>query len=414
MSKKPSIYLSIFLALLCCHEAKSQRTDTLYFNANWQICEKPFASYYRFGNIVTEGMWYYQGRVLDYYNNDTLQMEGSYSDSGTREGVFRFYYTNGKMLASGAFFGVQQKGLWEFYHPNGKLKLKLDYAGDGKNYIILEFRDSSGVPLLQNGTGEFQIPVSFMNGAATYTLVGHMKNGKREGIWEYRDFHPIRREWVTVMTEEFSDDKFKEGIVYKVYPTTTVSSRHKTPTDRISLIGFEKFIPTESFAKDPISFRDMQLDNDLLEYLQTRKSPTYAVDSSSYAKSMIGILEILNTASITRFFSKPGKVYGGEVVFTLTDSGAIQNVEVYGNLDDKEKEQMIFFARKFKNIRDITTEAEELNDERKIYFFSLFMADFIPKWYLQYFPAHYFFFSPWPYRATIDKIKAIRKKPKKN
>lgn len=414
MRKRIPIHQLLFVLVLCNSPIYAQRPDTLYFNANWQICEKPFASYYRFGKIVTDNMWYYEGRVVDHYINDTLQMEGHYADSGAKQGIFRFYYLNGNLSAAGMFAANKQAGTWEYYYSNGLLKLKLDYAGDGKNYKVLEYRDSTGTELLKDGSGQFQMPVSFMNGAAIYTLTGHLKNGKKDGLWEYRDFHPLRQEWVTVISEEYKNDRLQEGTIYRVYPTTSVSSRYNTPNERIGLPEFEKFRLTEAFAKDPTTFKNSQFDNDLLEYLETGKPPTYQYDTASYAESMVSVLTKLNASSITGFFSTPGKIYGGEIVFTLTDSSLIKEVEVYGNLDPKEKEQMIFFIRRFKKIQDITPETDELNEEHKIYFFTLFIADFVPAWYRSYFPKEIFFFSPWPYRATIDRLKAKRKKTKKS
>jgi|CXWL01.1.fsa_nt_gi antitoxin component YwqK of YwqJK toxin-antitoxin module len=390
--------------------AASQAADTLFLNANWRICEKPLASYYRFSRIIIDTNWYYQGRVLDFYMNDTLQMDGNYSFIGLKEGLFRFYYPDGKLMTRGQYMNNERIGIWDNFYSNGELQIKTEYAGDGKNFTVLEYHDSTGKVLAKDGTGKFEITISYWNNMGTYKLVGEIKNGKKAGIWNYYQFHPILKEEVVVIKEVYENGELKKGNTFLVYPTQGVFNTYKKTNERIHFAEFAKFKMTEFFGKDPISFKNTDDDSDLLRYLTTRQIPAYDAAGSSYFESIAGVLNKLNTLTILKFFSDSTKLYGGEIMFTLTDSGNIKEVDITGNVSEKEKAYMEFFLKKFKNIEEITGEYAEESKDHKIYFFSLITGDFIPYRYLLYLPEKQFIFSPWPYRATIEKLKIIWKK----
>jgi len=100
----------------------------------------------------------------------------------------KFYYTENNRLQAiglGDQFG-NRMGLHETYYENGNLKSKRRYevkrkrmesAPDSIDCIILEFNDSLGHPMVQNGEGIMQGRLDF--------LVEHGKvvNGLRDSVW---------------------------------------------------------------------------------------------------------------------------------------------------------------------------------------------------------------------------------------
>ena len=45
--KRKPLLLFIISLLYCCTAVSQEKKDTIYFDENWSICEKPVAEYYR-------------------------------------------------------------------------------------------------------------------------------------------------------------------------------------------------------------------------------------------------------------------------------------------------------------------------------------------------------------------------------
>ncbi len=409
------IFIKLVFALLFFQTANttawSQRSDTLYLNSKWQICEKPFASYYRFGRIVIDTFWYYTGYIADHYVNDTLEMDGYYSSLGEKNGFFSFYYPDGKLRASGEYINNKMFGVWEYYHRNGNLRLRINYTGDNMNYTVLDFIDSTGKVMTKDSTGTFEMIVQYNPRRANYRLEGEFKNGKREGTWKYYAYIPSKDAEEMKLKEVYENGILKKGSIYSIY--SGVLETYKKPQHNITLIEFQKLKITEYFAKDPTSFRNWDNDQDLADFLINRQAPAYDVEGSSFEESFTDVLTTLNTPEVLRYFRDPLKIYKGEVLINLSDSGDIEEIEISGNLSEKEKEYMLFFIKKFKNIHEIIVENVGIDAYHKIYFYSLIFAEFIPKRYLAALPEKQFLFALLPYDKLKEAIKLKGKKEKK-
>lgn len=403
-----------FIFLHCCTgtNAFSQRSDTLYMNSKWQICEKPFASYYRFGKIVIDTFWYYRGYVADYYMTDTMEMEGTYSDIGEKNGLFVFYYPNGNTKAKGNYVNNHLKGEWEYYYRNGNLRMRVDYAGDDRNFIVTDFQDSTGKSLAKNGTGSFEMYVDIPSRFSTYRLEGEFKDGKRDGTWKFYGYIPAKEHEEVMIKEVYDKGELKKGFIYSSF--TGLMDTYKKPIDNIKLIEYGKLKATEYFSKDPTSFRNMKDDQDLADFLIKRETPAFDVEGESFEESFEDVFKTLNTTTVIRYFNNPEKIYNGIVTLNLSDSGNIEEIEITGNLTEKEKEYMTFFFKKFKNIHDITVENVSIDAYHKIYFYSVIFAEFVPKRYLSSLPEKQFLFAPVPYEKLKEMIKNKKKKGKKN
>jgi hypothetical protein len=189
---------------------------------------------------------------------------------------------------------------------------------------------------------------------------------------------------------------------------------YKKPKFTGMIPEYYKFDATESFKKDRTSFRHINDDLDLKDYLISGKEPEFTLDTTSFPESYFGILQTLNTSAIVKHFNDPEKIYGGEAIFMLTDSGVVKDIEINGNLSEDEKSLMLFFLKKFKNFHEITSSEEEWNTEHKIYFFTAFAKDVLPISLRAGKADKQFFFSPWPYKAFAERVKSILKKSLKN
>jgi hypothetical protein len=145
----------------------------------------------------------------------------------------------------------------------------------------------------------------------------------------------------------------------------------------------------------------------------TRKAPSYDAEDTSFIQSYFNMLKTLNTPAVLKYFRDPKKIYTGEIEFNLSDSGDIEEVEISGNLSEKEKEHMLFFVKKFKNIHEILVENVEIDAYHKIYFYTVIFAEFFPRRYLYTLPETLFVFSIWPYDKLKENFREKKKEKKK-
>ena len=396
--------------------ALSQQRDTIYLNANWEITEKPLASYYRTGKYVLDFDWYYEGVISDYYRNDSLQMKGSYSSNGRRNGTFSFYYDNGKLKTRGNYINNHKAGMWEYFYSDGRLQMRVEYAGNDQLFTVYDFIDSTGKVLAKDGTGSFEMWVHVSVAFGPCRLIGSFKNGTRSGTWEYYTYSPIKKAESVVLRERYEDGVFKKGTIINTFSGTHDS--FKEDVDLTRLIEYEKFRATELFTKDKTVFQAKNSNDDLEDYLLRKQAPVFDVEGGDFEESFTGMIRVLNRISITRFFNDPGKIYKGEIELNVSDSGNIEEIKITGNLSEKEQDQMMFFLRKFKNIHELSVENVSIDAYHKIYFYTIIFAEFIPNRDLYNYPESQFVFAVLPYdklrEAMKDAIKPKRKKQKKS
>lgn len=190
---------------------------------------------------------FYAGPVRDYYLNDTLQMEGVYSNEGYKDGIFSFYYPDGILKAQGNFTRNAMYGPWKYYYSNGFLKAIVHYAGDESSFIVLDYFDSSGKQLTKDGTGKFEMDMSSGYGESQFKLTGEFVQGKREGTWNF--YKPqIDANLFLAFKEKYNNGKFKHG------ETSFHSVYYNQPFVISSAFHF-KFYSTETFSRDELSFQ---------------------------------------------------------------------------------------------------------------------------------------------------------------
>jgi antitoxin component YwqK of YwqJK toxin-antitoxin module len=195
----PNIKVNIFLILLIglgafANQAFAQKKEfvmNIPYNEKWEISEQTLASYYRQGRLVFDKVSYFAGVIRDKYKSGSLQMTGTYDETGLKQGPFKYYYEDGKLEREGNFEKDDMLGLWSFFNKEGDLILKIN-CKTNRDFTILFYKDKGGNTLIKDGNGKFiidleeypdlmwnisQTPVKYMQG----TMVG----GIRDGEWNY-------------------------------------------------------------------------------------------------------------------------------------------------------------------------------------------------------------------------------------
>jgi len=74
--------------------ARAQKTDTTYYDQDWNKSQKENSSFYRVAESIRNGKMY---MVTDYFNSGKVQMTGSFLSFSPeiKDGEFLWYYENG-------------------------------------------------------------------------------------------------------------------------------------------------------------------------------------------------------------------------------------------------------------------------------------------------------------------------------
>jgi len=112
--------LSIVFALLMSLSAWSQNSRT-YMNSSYEVTTSEVdASYYRTVDFLPGG----GARVIVYYLQGKVKMEGSYFDNSlkTEHGKFLYFYRNGQSESEGEFNLGKKCGIWKRFNYDGSAR----------------------------------------------------------------------------------------------------------------------------------------------------------------------------------------------------------------------------------------------------------------------------------------------------
>ena len=128
MKKNSFITLSIFFIGLC--QLFAQKTDTIFYDRNWDECTKKQAGYYRIETEIKTQDTTYWAFKDHYIDNNQVQNEGflAKKDPEVRQGKWVWYYANGKKEMEGDYVKNNRVGTWNFYHNDGGLKKTGNYS----------------------------------------------------------------------------------------------------------------------------------------------------------------------------------------------------------------------------------------------------------------------------------------------
>ena len=119
------------MALIECYECEKEISDKA---AACPHCGAPkggkkdgvYKTYYENGKLLGKGTWVageLDGPCETYHENGQLEWKGTMSGkTGERDGPFEDYYENGQLRGKGTFVAGEQDGPAESYHENGQLQ----------------------------------------------------------------------------------------------------------------------------------------------------------------------------------------------------------------------------------------------------------------------------------------------------
>ncbi len=402
------ITLVMIIALTIYGKVHAQKiTDTIFYNRAWQICEKPIAAYYRIGTLNIDSFWYYTGKIKDFDINGVLVTEGEYNDKGQRDGSFKFYYPNGKLMLAGNYWEGLMTGDWHWYYSNDSLMAIINFDGPSDDFTFNLYKTRDGTTKLQNGTGEFEWYTNvYTSHFPNFKVTGSLSAGKRSGGWRYY--------WINGGEETFRfEEKYdKEGKLKKISVSGTYYGQEpKTRyTDYV-------FIPPKLFVTEHIQYDNFFKRGDstgavaLLNYLLNRKSSEIIVKNKNVENALLQIIHSLENNRGRLEYQQ--KEMDGSIEFRIGEKGYPEDIAISGTgITEKEKEFMIFLVSKFHKIEMPGIESVAIESYYKINLYSIDMKEFMPV-AIRDQVNNEIFFSTLPKEKLLILLKAARKKIKK-
>lgn len=125
-----------------------------------------------------------QGKWIHYYDNGSIESEGSYVDN-VKRGLWTFYFENGNIEETGSFDALgQYNGDWKWYYKDGSIRI-VEFYFEGEQEGKYSEYDVDGTILLEgtyvNGIREGEW-ISTVHG---YIEKGSYLENVRDGIWKF-------------------------------------------------------------------------------------------------------------------------------------------------------------------------------------------------------------------------------------
>ncbi len=152
-TKRPLIkLLSIIILTFFFGIIRGQDTVVVYFDNDWEICNKELASYYRKYFKNDSKKW----DVKDYFINGQIQMKGTYKKRNwkKKDGHFIYYLENGQKEYEGNFTENIKTGSWIYWHTNGEISSNgkfIDGKRDGVWYWYFDNEQISAKEVFTDG-----------------------------------------------------------------------------------------------------------------------------------------------------------------------------------------------------------------------------------------------------------------------
>jgi hypothetical protein len=364
----------LYLLIIATAVNSQKINDTIFFDANWRICEKPLSAYYRIGSIKIDSQWNYVGPFKDYSLNGIIQSEGYYSEDGYRDGRYNFYDVDGKLVATGNFKHGKLSGNWEWKYTDGSPRAVIDFPGDQNDFRFVFYRNTSGKVLLENGTGTFTWTTSaFEDTYTNYTVYGSFVDGKRTGEWKYYNA-PEQKNKYLICEEKYNDTgALKKSKKYGYYSETLHRKCFNYQFVPLTIRITEDFAYDDFFTRGP----DSSAKENLLNYLLNRRSVDIWIKNKTYEDAMTYILHDLE--SYRDKVDYVSKDLEGKIEFKIGDSSRPEDITVSGdNITGEEKQFLLYLMSKFKNIEMPMQESIGYEGYHTIYFYTVDMKTVLP------------------------------------
>ena len=170
----------------------------VFYDAHWkETQDTSSAKFYRIGQNDSIGRW--QGSILDYFKNGTVQMKGTYS-ADMKNGIFIYYSDHNTYESAGRYEKELPIGKWENFHWNGALQSEVFY---GDETFTGSVWDSLGNPQVINGNGK---SIQWY-ASGQVAEEGNYRNGRKEGMWY--GFHQDGKPYYK---EQYRDNRLVHGV----------------------------------------------------------------------------------------------------------------------------------------------------------------------------------------------------------
>lgn len=399
-----------FTLLLANYCNAQKLTDTIFYNYNWKICEKPIAEYYRMGTLSIDSFWFFTGIIKDYTtDSNTLIMQGRYSEDGYKNGPFEFYFPNGNTMLKGNYINDKMQGVWEFFYTNGNPKATIYLPADINQFTILNWYDETGKQLLKDGNGEFiwrqhEMEYGGEDDFYGYVLTGEFKDSLRSGTWKYYRGNDINTNTL----------RYKETYTKGVLKKAIFSGYYTQKVDAADIPFYfepEKIKTTEKILYDEFLTKYDSLgknEANFINYIIKEESPVISLKEKEFAIAFQQI--ILTLEKYRRRINYTGKEISGEIEFKIADKGYPEEVAVKGNITDKEKNFILYVMDKFRGIQmPVVDSSIAVEGYHKLYFYTFNPQPFTPAEIRAYVPDKDFIFSSIPKEKFLEFAKTIKK-----
>lgn len=178
LPKMKGILLILFVLLNL--DLFGQRAGIFFYDSDWNLTTRDRAVYFRTCRIDTSSTTFF-GEVKDFYKNGQPQMKGYYVNN-VKVDSFYFYYPNGNLESKGLYVNDLRMGIWKYYYKNAQLKQVVDFFAN--DFVVKEYYDSLGTPLLPNGTGKWGNTFRLHNQNSWVRVEGPYKKGLKHGKWK--------------------------------------------------------------------------------------------------------------------------------------------------------------------------------------------------------------------------------------
>ncbi len=374
--KTKTLYFFLSWLFIISNSKVQAQKDTVYFDSEWSICEKPVAEYYRVTKLQRESVISYSDTVSDFYINGMALMNGRYID-GQKQGDFIFYNPTGKIYKRGLYDNNEMKGIWSYYDSNGVLKAEFN-CYSSVDFTPVLIINNAGDTLLKNSNGKFifnaqkDLPGIFPP-SCTYTVEGEVKNGMRDGEFIYSDNFDGKG---LKFTEVYKNGEFKRG------KDDTYSKGSLTvfkPFGFLNLVDlrFER-IDNFDHSNMVFGFGD-EGDQKVINFLLNNEIPEFKSQSESYDNNTKDFYNIIGTvirkytdikgaknisysyppnpvtSTLLAFSTTPEHInklakIEADATITIDTSGYVVNSSFAGNLPKNEIDEINYYLSRLSGL----------------------------------------------------------------
>ncbi|WP_156305298.1 toxin-antitoxin system YwqK family antitoxin [Sphingobacterium endophyticum] len=230
-------------------ETSGDKLVRFYFDSNYYLVDKEceFKSIERLASFDA-GSSKFIGSFTDFDAAGKPILEGAYLD-GKKTGLFKAYHPNRSIKWEVFFENDKPHGDWKYYYPDGHLMMRVNF---GEDYVkIIEFLDTRGKKMVEDGDGRFEFKVPFQGynpyGYPFVKQKGRLKEGVPDGIWQI--FYEADKAADLVAEEVYYRGVFKSG--YDLINET----EYDAPV--FSVLPYEAFFRAEKFISKGCNYDEI-------------------------------------------------------------------------------------------------------------------------------------------------------------